>query len=122
MARRWIALALSALVLTACSERGIVAPAPTAPATLPWVLVEPGSVVQVSAGANHSCALKTDGQIVCWGQNEDGESLPPVGQFIQVTATSIKPLGAACGATGALPAGGQMRTASPMPRRASSPR
>jgi alpha-tubulin suppressor-like RCC1 family protein len=33
-------------------------------------------VSQVSAGHAHSCAIKS-GAVVCWGQNDDGESTPP---------------------------------------------
>jgi hypothetical protein len=33
-------------------------------------------VSRVSAGHAHSCAIKA-GAVVCWGQNDDGESTPP---------------------------------------------
>lgn len=32
-----------------------------------------GGVTQVSLGWRHSCALKTDGKLRCWGYNADGE-------------------------------------------------
>ena len=31
------------------------------------------SVAALSAGGNHSCALKTDGSAACWGRNLDGQ-------------------------------------------------
>ena len=43
---------------------------------------------QVSAGTVHSCAVKTNGDVVCWGSNEDGQSKPPRGMFKQVSAGS----------------------------------
>ncbi|MCY4559072.1 MAG: RCC1 domain-containing protein, partial [Chloroflexi bacterium] len=43
---------------------------------------------QVSAGHDHACALRLDGRIDCWGENEYGESTPPAGTFKQVSAGS----------------------------------
>ncbi len=31
------------------------------------------SVVQITAGANHACALKSDGTVYCWGRNHFGQ-------------------------------------------------
>ena len=51
-----------------------------------------GSFVSVSAGGGHSCGVKTDGGIACWGSNEDskgvflGQSTPPDGTFSYVSA------------------------------------
>ena len=39
-------------------------------ATVPGGLA---SVAQVSSGGYHTCALKTDGTVVCWGYNDDGQ-------------------------------------------------
>jgi hypothetical protein len=42
---------------------------------------------QVAAGANHSCALYTDGTVSCWGKNSDGQSTPPpASRFSQIAA------------------------------------
>ena len=30
-------------------------------------------MVQVSAGDNHACALKSDGTVACWGGNSFGQ-------------------------------------------------
>jgi alpha-tubulin suppressor-like RCC1 family protein len=58
-----------------------------------------GTFVQVAAGSNHSCALRADGTIACWGAGkkvggtcvtadlECGQSIPPVeGGFVEVAA------------------------------------
>ena len=31
------------------------------------------AVVQLAAGANHACALRADGSIACWGNNDYGQ-------------------------------------------------
>ena len=31
----------------------------------------------LGAGSDHTCAVKSDGTVVCWGYNEDGQSTPP---------------------------------------------
>ena len=36
-----------------------------------------GSVTQITAGAYHTCALRTDGAAVCWGYNDFGQALVP---------------------------------------------
>jgi hypothetical protein len=41
---------------------------------------------QVSAGLWHTCGLRSDGTVECWGANDDGESSPPSGAFAQVSA------------------------------------
>ncbi len=37
------------------------------------------SVGQIAAGGYHTCALKTDGSVVCWGRNFAHQSTPPAG-------------------------------------------
>jgi alpha-tubulin suppressor-like RCC1 family protein len=37
------------------------------------------NVVKISAGPGHSLALKSDGTVVAWGDNTDGESVVPAG-------------------------------------------
>ena len=46
-----------------------------------------GPFVSVSAGsATHTCGLKADGTVGCWGGNGNGQSSPPAGQFLSVSA------------------------------------
>jgi len=52
-------------------------PTPTPPA---------GTFSQVSAGGRHTCGVKTDGTLACWGNNDVGQATPPAGTFGQVSA------------------------------------
>ena len=45
-----------------------------------------GTFSSVSAGQEHTCGLKTDGSVACWGDNEDGQTTPPEGRHISVSA------------------------------------
>ena len=33
--------------------------------------------IQLSAGATHTCAIRSDGTVACWGDNYFGQSTPP---------------------------------------------
>ena len=43
-----------------------------------------GTFTQVAAGNGHTCGLKTDGTLACWGRNDYGQSTPADGTFTQV--------------------------------------
>ena len=51
-----------------------------------------GPFASVSAGSSHTCGVKTDGAVECWGSNEDfdgnivGQAAPPGGSFTSVSA------------------------------------
>ncbi|MBI4815755.1 MAG: hypothetical protein HY791_05845 [Deltaproteobacteria bacterium] len=38
-----------------------------------------GSFLKIAMGWGHSCAIRTDGSVECWGENDDGEATPPPG-------------------------------------------
>ena len=40
----------------------------------------------ISAGSEHTCGMRADGSVVCWGQDRAGQSTPPSGTFISVSA------------------------------------
>jgi hypothetical protein len=41
---------------------------------------------RIATGWFHTCGLKSDGTIGCWGRNTFGESTPPAGAFMSVSA------------------------------------
>ena len=41
---------------------------------------------QVSAGVDHTCGVRADGTLACWGRNDYGEATPPSGAFQEVSA------------------------------------
>ena len=40
----------------------------------------------VSAGTNHTCGVRIDGAVECWGRDLFGEVTPPPGEFASVSA------------------------------------
>jgi alpha-tubulin suppressor-like RCC1 family protein len=62
MTRRWLATALSVLIIPATLVAGPVHPASATLAT-----------VQVVTGGSHTCALAPSGQTYCWGKNDSGQ-------------------------------------------------
>ena len=47
--------------------------------------VESGPFVSVSAGRYHTCALKDDGFVTCWGEGKFGQAASPTGQFASIS-------------------------------------
>ena len=43
----------------------------------------------VDAGKNHTCGIKMDNTIECWGDNTHGQSNAPDGQFLSVSAGGV---------------------------------
>ena len=37
------------------------------------------SFIQLAAGAEHTCGIKKDGEVSCWGANDKDQSTPPAG-------------------------------------------
>jgi alpha-tubulin suppressor-like RCC1 family protein len=58
-------------------------------------------ITGVSAGGNHTCAVKTDGSTWCWGYNVVGELGDGTAELIRLVPVSVKlPLGAKAVAVG----------------------
>ena len=56
-------------------------------AAAPRAAAEPASTYRsVSAGGAHSCAVRTDDTITCWGYNESGRADAPEGTYRSVSA------------------------------------
>ena len=55
-------------------------------APLGELCVTAGEFVSVSAGAEHTCGVKRDGSVACWGSNRFGQATPPAGEFASVNA------------------------------------
>ena len=75
--------------LSALAGRQIVGLGPPAPqpANTPTFASTAGpSFIAISAGNSHSCGLRTDGTIECWGRNRDGQADAPGGSFSAVNA------------------------------------
>jgi len=51
-----------------------------------WSGGEMGRLQQVSAGSGHTCGLKEDGSLECWGADGFGESTPPGWRYSAVSA------------------------------------
>ena len=41
--------------------------------------------LSVSAGDNHSCGIRIDGTVACWGKGSSGQASPPTGAFSSVS-------------------------------------
>ena len=62
-------------------------PPPTPTTAAPTTTVSThGQFSTITAGWDHTCGLRTDGTITCWGNNNYGQADAPGGQFNTVTA------------------------------------
>ncbi|GEM_PF-1254915 len=43
------------------------------------------SAATLGAGGYHTCVVKNDGSLACWGINDDGRATPPIGIFSQLS-------------------------------------
>jgi hypothetical protein len=65
---------------------------PTATPLTAYTTVSEGPYVAASANGNHTCAIRMDGTLECWGSNwygeATGQSTPPDGTYIAVSASA----------------------------------
>ena len=74
--RRIIAWLVYTLVVAACRQPPVVAArSAVAPSAPPPVAPTPPApiAVTIAAGRKHTCALRDDGTVACWGENEKGQ-------------------------------------------------
>ena len=45
-----------------------------------------GPFIDVSAGTTHTCAVRDDGTLHCWGETRELQSFPPDGEFVAVSS------------------------------------
>ena len=74
----------------------------------------------VSVGQWHTCGVRRDGSVDCWGYDIAGQATPPAGPFVSVNAGGYIP--AVLGVTAPSPVGAEMTTAGPWCPRVPSPR
>jgi alpha-tubulin suppressor-like RCC1 family protein len=55
--------------------------------------VPKGTFTKVSAGGIHTCGLRPDATVECWGANDHGQATPPAGRFIEVAAGGLHSCG-----------------------------
>ena len=48
---------------------------------------------QISAGGDHTCGLRADGSVTCWGGDFFGQSAPAAGTYTQISAGGIHTCG-----------------------------
>ena len=91
MSPRLPSLILAALAFTlAACEHDPVRPDAGPPKPPELLLAQASSFTQVGAGTEHTCALRSDGVVECWGNNEHGQAPPTraaaYGSFTQASA------------------------------------
>ena len=79
-----------------------------------------GRFTSVSAGGRHTCGVREDGSLACWGWDAVGQATPPQGRFTSVSAGWFH----TCGVRedGSLACWGEFTIAKPRRPRAASPR
>ncbi len=76
----WTAALVAVAALVALA--GLLA----APAAVPAAQAQSTGYKEVSAGWYHTCALRLDGNVDCWGLNSSGQATNQVGSYVQISA------------------------------------
>ena len=81
--KRFLNICLGAVLLASLLWAGALATPTTAQAQVEeaWILPE-----TISSGLAHTCGIRGNGTLTCWGRNDHGQATPPTGTFRQVSA------------------------------------
>ena len=60
-------------------------PTPT-PTSMPLSIVDRSLATPISAGGFHTCALRSSGSPVCWGDDANGRASPPNEEFVSISS------------------------------------
>jgi Ca2+-binding RTX toxin-like protein len=82
---RFVLTAVAALSLPLLSSSPVDAAAASDGAS-----VAGAAVTSISAGFGHTCGIRTDGTLACWGRNLEGQASPPAGTFTAVSADELR--------------------------------
>ena len=80
------ALVLMSASLLAPPLASVVEAAPALPLSTAEVSVPTTGGSMIDAGFAHTCAIRTDGTLSCWGSNGNGQTSPPPGIYTAVSA------------------------------------
>ena len=67
----------------------------------------------IAAGEYHSCGIRTDGRVLCWGWNGSGQTDSPPGEFVAVSAGFDHSCGIRADGSGVCWGGGEDTQAAP---------
>ena len=84
-----LAILLITAALAACGGDSPNADSESSQPTTEPEATETGEFASVSTGEDHTCGVKRDGSVECWGNDEWGRATPPGGGVASVLALLI---------------------------------
>ena len=102
-----LALIMALFVLISCDDDSIPSPQQDANVPAPVAVFPSESDIEtaaddktswdaftsISAGSTHSCGVRNDGNVICWGDSVGGQASPPTGTFTSVSSGSAHTCG-----------------------------
>ena len=82
-----IAASLLIATLLPSGTAGVAAAVPPPRLVRPFAVAgDPPQVIDLATGSTHTCAIRADGTVGCWGDDSEGQSSPPDDTFILIDA------------------------------------